>query len=90
MEINNNEEIIKSVSDEKIVKLINGYKKQMERNKIWNKNNPDKIREMSHRYYNKVQIDNPEKYQEILKQKRESYYRSKERKKLEELKKLEE
>ena len=62
---NTNQEIIKSFSDERIVKLINGYKKQLERNKIWNKKNPENLNESSKRYYQKIKTENPKKYNKI-------------------------
>jgi hypothetical protein len=70
------------IIDDKVLKKIEYYNKQLERNRKFQLENPDKLKESKSKYYEKIKSD-PEKYKKLAEQKRESYYRIKEKKKLE-------
>jgi len=65
------EEAIKMIEANQ--KKIMAYDKQRQRMLNYQKNNPDKCREKSNKYYSNMKEQNPEKYNE-MKEKKKQYY----------------
>ena len=76
-------------SDDELSPAERFYRKHLERVKAYQKANPEKMREKCKKWNAKIKEEQPEKYQEILEQKRK-YYREVRKPKIEAQKALQE
>ena len=68
------------ILDAKIQTALRIYESQKRANKNYRKKNPEKMRENSNKYYNKMKTGNPEKYSKYLEKCRNRYVPVAERK----------